>query len=310
MTPGRAGGEATALEPRYVKVGRGRIFHYDIGEGEPVILLHGYNHHAEAWVRNIVPLAGTGRRVIALDLPGFGRSGIPRMRYSLAGYSAFLVAFMDALGIDAAHLVGSSMGGAIALRVGVDHPGRVWTVTGVDPAGIFTSVPRAWSIAANPVAKLLIRPFLGQKRLLEWSHSRAYFDSSISSTEQTDLMAEAYTQPGYKDHILGMAESMLLAPEEELLWNALPGIKPAVLIVWGRQDRTISVQHAYRAAQRIPSAEVVIYDRCGHLPMYEKAEEFNSDLAAFLARHPGAPQPNPEKRPRTTRKRAPASGVG
>jgi pimeloyl-ACP methyl ester carboxylesterase len=296
MTRGRAAGEALALEPRFVKVGRGRIFHYDVGEGEPVILLHGYNHHAEAWVRNIAPLAATGRRVIALDLPGFGRSGIPKMRYSLTGYAEFLVDFMDALTLDSAHLVGNSMGGAIALRTDVDHPDRVRTVTGVDAAGFFSSVPRAWSIAANPVAKLLIRPFLGQKRLLEWSHSRAYYDSSLSSTEQTDLMAEAYTQPGYKDHILGMAESMLLAPEDELLWDSLPTIKAPVLIVWGRQDRTISVQHAYRAAQRIPTAEIVIYDKCGHLPMYEKPVDFNRDLSDFLARHQQA-----RKRSRTAR---------
>ena len=298
MSPARtARAEAATVEPRYLKVGRGRIFHYDVGAGEPVVLLHGYNHHAEAWVRNIGPLAAAGWRVIALDLPGFGRSGVPRMKYTLGGYSRFLAGFLDALEIDRAHLVGSSMGGAIALRTAVDAPGRVRTVTGVDAAGFFTSVPRAWVVAANPMVQALMRPFLGRKRLLEWSHSRAYYDASISSALQTDLMAEAFLQPGYKDHILGMAESMLLAPEEELLWNALPEIKPPVLIVWGRQDRTISVRHAYFAAQRIPSAEIVVYDRCGHLPMYEKADEFNRDLGDFLARH----RAGRARRPRATR---------
>jgi pimeloyl-ACP methyl ester carboxylesterase len=286
------------VEPRYVKVGRSRIFHYDVGAGDPVVLLHGYNHHAEAWVRNIGPLAAAGWRVIALDLPGFGRSGIPRMKYSLTGYSRFLTSFLDVLEIDRAHLVGSSMGGAIALRTAVDVPARVRSVTGVDAAGFFTSIPRAWAIAANPLAQAVMRPFLGQKQLLEWSHRRAYYDPSLSSAEQTDVMAEAYLQPGYKDHILGMAQSMLLAPDEELLWDALPRIKPPVLIVWGRQDRTISVRHAYRAAQRMPLAEIVVYDECGHLPMYEKAEDFNRDLGDFLARHRAAPA----RRPRTARK--------
>jgi pimeloyl-ACP methyl ester carboxylesterase len=190
------------------------------------------------------------------------------------------------------------MGGAIAFRSAVDHPDRVLTVTGVDAAGFFTKIPRGWSIAANPLAKLLVRPFLGRKRLLEWSHSRAYYDPSLSSAEQTDIMAEAYAQPGYKDHILGLAESMLLAPEDELLWDSLPAIEAPVLIVWGRQDRTISVQHAYRAAQRMPAAEVVIYDKCGHLPMYEKPTEFNRDLSAFLTRH------------RQRQKRARTAGAG
>jgi 4,5:9,10-diseco-3-hydroxy-5,9,17-trioxoandrosta-1(10),2-diene-4-oate hydrolase len=299
MNRGRAadGGDARAAEPRFAAVDHGRIFYYDVGRGEPVVLLHGYNHHAEAWIRNIGPLAAAGWRVIALDLPGFGRSGVPAMHYSLPGYAAFVVDFLDTLGIGAAHLVGSSMGGAIALRVAVDHPDRVRTVTGVDAAGFFTRIPRYWSIAANPVVKTLIRPFLGQRRLLQWSHSRAYYDSTLSSTQQTDLMAEAYTQPGYKDHILGMAQTMLLAPEGELLWDALPTIKAPVLIVWGRQDRTIPVSHAYRAAQRLPSAEVVIYDECGHLPMYEKADDFNRDLSGFLARH-GEARPRHRQRQR------------
>ena len=78
----------------------------------------------------------------------------------------------------------------------------------------------------------------------------------------------------------------------------VPGLDHPVLIAWGRQDRTISVQHAYRAAYRIPGAELVIYDNCGHLPMYEKADDFNRDLVGFLRRQAQAPA----RRPRTAAK--------
>jgi 4,5:9,10-diseco-3-hydroxy-5,9,17-trioxoandrosta-1(10),2-diene-4-oate hydrolase len=272
------------LEPRHIKVGRGRVFHYDVGTGPAVVLVHGFNHHAEAWIRNIGVLAKAGHRVIAPDLPGFGRSGVPRMRYSLRGYSDFMVAFLDELGIKRAHLVGNSMGGAIVLKAAVDYPRRVLTVTGVDPAGMFDSVPRTWALAGNPVVRAALRPLMGQRRLLEWSHARAYHDPKLSSARQVDLMAEAYTQPGYRDHILGMAETMLLKPEDGPLWDQLPQLKRPALIVWGRQDRTIPVRHAYRAAQRIPGAELKIYDRCGHLPMFEQATAFNRDLLAFIDR--------------------------
>src|SRR5258708_35667893 len=174
MSRGRAadGGDAKAAAPRFATVGRGRIFHYDVGNGEPVVLLHGSNHHAEAWVRNIGPLAAAGWRVIALDLPGFGRSGVPEMRYSLPGYADFMVEFLDALGIGSAHLVGSSMGGAIALRLAVDHPDRARPLTRGGAARFFTSHPRVWSIAANPLVQTLIRPFLGPPRPLPWWDSR------------------------------------------------------------------------------------------------------------------------------------------
>src|SRR5258708_28518278 len=202
MSRGRAadGGDAKAAAPRFATVGRGRIFHYDVGNGEPVVLLHGYNHHAEAWIRNIGPLAAAGWRVIALDLPGFGRSGVPAMRYSLPGYAGFLVDFLDTLGVGSAHLVGSSMGGAIALRMAVDHPDRVPTVTGVDAAGFFTSVPWFWSIAANPVVKTLVRPLLGQRRLLPWARSPAFHHSTLSFNQPSRPVGRAFPPPRAKDH--------------------------------------------------------------------------------------------------------------
>lgn len=270
------------LTPREVRVGPASVFHYDVGSGPAVVLIHGWNHHAEAWIRNIGPLAAAGFRVIAVDLPGFGRSGMPRIDYSLAGYSGFMVRLLDALEVTKASLVGSSMGGAIALRTALDHPGRVDSVTGVDAAGMFERAPWLWGLVASPVLRAVVRPFIGRRRLLEESHKHAYFDTALSSSRQVDVMAEAHLQPGYADHFLGMAQSLTTA--DARLWGDLPGIKPPVLIVWGRQDRTLPVAHAYRAAQRIPSAEVVVYDRCGHLPMYEKAEDFNRDLVDFLTR--------------------------
>ncbi|MDQ6747363.1 MAG: alpha/beta fold hydrolase [Candidatus Dormibacteraeota bacterium] len=281
----KARAAATELEPRYVKVGRARVFHYDVGSGPAIVLVHGFNHHAEAWVRNIAVLANAGHRVVALDLPGFGRSGVPRMQYSLRGYSTFLVKFLDALDIPRAHLVGSSMGGAVVLKTALTDPLRVISVTGVDPAGMFDSVPWAWALAANPVVRAALRQVMGRRKMLEWSHARAYHDPKLSSARQVDVMAEAYSQPGYKNHILGMAETMLLKPDDGMLWEQLPQLQLPALIVWGRQDRTLPVRHAYRAAHRIRGAELQIYDRCGHLPMYEQADAFNRDLLAFIDRH-------------------------
>jgi 4,5:9,10-diseco-3-hydroxy-5,9,17-trioxoandrosta-1(10),2-diene-4-oate hydrolase len=278
---------ARALEPRTVRVGKAGIYLYDAGKGPAVVLLHGFNHHAEAFVRNIAPLADAGHRVIALDLPGFGRSGMPEMSYSLRGYSDFVARLLDALDIERANIVGNSMGGAIALSFALDRPERVITVTGVDPAGMFEAVPKMWAFAATPVARFLMRPFLGHPRLLAESHRRAYHDPTLSSPLQVDRIAEAYLQPGYRDHILAMAESMFTAPDEELLWNRLPNMEPSTLIMWGRQDRTLPLRHAYRAAQRIPNAELIVYESCGHLPMYERSEEFNRDLIAFVAAHKG-----------------------
>ena len=148
-------------------------------------------------------------------------------------------------------------------------------------------MPWLWSLAATPLARAVLRPFMGRQRLIGWSHRRAYFEAEGGAPAQVDIIAEAYRQPGYTDHILGMAETMLAAPDEELLWAALPEIKAPVLIVWGRQDPTLPVRQAYAAAQRMPRSEIIIYERCGHLPMYEKADDFNRDLVAFIGRRAG-----------------------
>lgn len=272
------------LEPRHAQVGRARIFHYDVGQGAPVLLVHGFNHHAEAWVRNVDALVAAGFRVVALDLPGFGRSGVPRMNYSLAGYAGFLVSFLEELGIKKAHLVGHSMGGAIVLKTAIEEPRRVISVTGVDPAGMFSTVPTTWALAGHPVVRAALRPLLGRRRLLEWSHARAYHDPGLSTARQVDIMAEAYAQPGYREHILDMAQTMLLKPDGGLLWDDLPRLRRPALIVWGRQDRTVPLQHAYRAAHRVPAAELRIYDNCGHIAMYEQSTAFNRDLLDFIRR--------------------------
>jgi pimeloyl-ACP methyl ester carboxylesterase len=272
------------LEPRWAAVGPSRVYHYDVGDGPALVLLHGWNHHAEAWIRNIGPLSAAGYRVVALDLPGFGRSGMPHIDYSLRGYAAFVVRLLDTLEIDRAVLVGSSMGGAIAFKTAIETPQRVSAVVGVDAAGMFTRAPRLWSLVASPMLRMVVSPFVGRRRVLEESHKNAYFDRTLSSPQQVDVMAEAHLQPGYRDHFMSMAESMATTPKAELLWEGLPHITAPVLIAWGRQDRTLPLQHAYRAAQRIPAAELVVYDQCGHLPMYEQAEDFNRDLVDFLRR--------------------------
>jgi 4,5:9,10-diseco-3-hydroxy-5,9,17-trioxoandrosta-1(10),2-diene-4-oate hydrolase len=274
----------TELEPKRRRVGPADVYHYDVGTGPAVLMLHGWNHHAEAWIRNIGPVARAGFRVVALDLPGFGRSGMPHIDYSLRGYARFVTRFLDGLGIDRAALVGSSLGGAIAFKTAIDHPSRVSAVVGVDPAGMFERPPRLWSLLASPALRAVVRPFVGRRRILEESHKNAYFDKTLSSPQQVDVMAEAHLQPGYRDHFMAMAQSLATAPAAELLWEGLPSLTVPVMVVWGRQDRTLPVQHAYRAAQRIPGSELVLYDQSGHLPMYEKAEDFNRDLVDFLHR--------------------------
>jgi 4,5:9,10-diseco-3-hydroxy-5,9,17-trioxoandrosta-1(10),2-diene-4-oate hydrolase len=181
------------------------------------------------------------------------------------------------------------MGGAIALRAALQWPDRVGSVVAADAAGMFATTPWIWRLGASPLAKALarplMRPFLGRAQLIDRSHRRAYFDQTLPVEHHTAITTAAFAQPGYKDHFLQMMETLWGMPEKETLWDALPRLTTPVLVIWGRQDRTLPLQHGYRAIYRMPHAEFIVYDRCGHLPMFERADDFNRDVAAFLAKH-------------------------
>jgi 4,5:9,10-diseco-3-hydroxy-5,9,17-trioxoandrosta-1(10),2-diene-4-oate hydrolase len=149
---------------------------------------------------------------------------------------------------------------------------------------MYAEAPRFFWLLTSPIIRVAMRPFIGRRRIVVESHKNAYFDKTLSSPLQVDLISEAHLQPGYREHFMNMAQSLTAASDQQVMWDQLPGIRQPVLIAWGRQDRALPVQHAYSAAQHMPGSELVLYDRCGHLAMYEKAEDFNRDLVDFLQR--------------------------
>src|SRR6266567_9290024 len=152
------------MEPRTITVEglRTRVLVEDGGTGrEPILLVHGVGGWAENW-RPVMPaLASTGRQVIALDLPGFGQSEAPRrVRYfgpDEAFYPRFVIAAMDVLGIERAHIAGNSMGGAVAYMVAVTAPERTRSLVLVAPGGLGREVALYLRACTLPGMGLLAR---------------------------------------------------------------------------------------------------------------------------------------------------------
>lgn len=273
-------------QDRYIEVNNINARYWVAGDkGSAVVLVHGLGGFIENWIYNIGPLA-EAHRVYAMDLPGFGRSDKEPLVRDLNVLVRFIADFMDALGIEKASLIGNSLGGGLVLQFALEYPQKVEKLVLVDNAGMGRGVIPDFKLCSLPlVGELLIRPSLkGTVRL--WK--KIVYDSSLVTPELVDLPYHLAVQPGAKESLLATLRAgiNLLGQKDKLtrqLLARLNTIKAPALVVWGKQDRIIPPAHARVAEDRMPSARLEFFDRCGHMPQLEYPEKFNELVLDFLA---------------------------
>ena len=223
-----------------------------VGEGEPLVLIHGLSGSARWWRKN-VPVLARQFRVYTIDLIGFGhsrRSG----RFMLEEASGRLVQWMDDVGLDRAHLVGHSMGGLISANLTLKHPERINRLVLVSA----TVVPFSWGFVGHGhrLARALPRVPLGFLFVLATDSLRAGPLTLIRAARQlvaTDIMQH------------------------------LESIRVPTLAVWGARDPLVPVELGERVAAAIPSCELVVIRDAGHVLMWEQPREFNQLITTFLS---------------------------
>src|SRR5690349_5705859 len=148
--PGLHDSSGTELPGRLIEIADSEAYVVDAGDGPPVLLLHGFADTADSW-RRVLPRLMSTRRVVAVDIPPFGRSTPPVMNGTpvVDWYASFIDALLDELGIEEATLVGHSLGGAIALAYCLERPGAVDRLGLIAPAGLGESAPWWWHAAAG-----------------------------------------------------------------------------------------------------------------------------------------------------------------
>ena len=258
--------------------------------GTPVLLIHGVGGWAENWREVMEPIAASGRRAIAVDLPGFGESEAPgRVAHfgpNNAYYPRFVLALMDALELPAAHLIGSSMGGAVAYMAAVSAPERTRSLTLVASGGLGRDIAIFLRLATLPgmiaVAKVFGRPRQGREVLRS-----CFFDASrIPDTLYAE--SERYGFDSYPEFVRALRSGVTIRGvrrqvREHWLKKARDYAGP-VLAIWGREDAVLPIHHLAGAKDVFPQAESHVIERCGHLPMIEQTEEFLAATLPFLDR--------------------------
>jgi pimeloyl-ACP methyl ester carboxylesterase len=260
----------------------------DAGEGPPVVLIHGYGDTADGW-RRVVPGLLERHRVIALDVPPFGRSGQPPAKKLLDFYKEFFPRLFDELGLESATVIGHSLGGAIALHMALDHPERVDRLGLVAPAGLAKSPPWWWQVLAgygpawrvalslpSPLTPVLIRE--GMKRFLD---SRLLHDPRKLQDDVAHLVT-MYSSPKEFDKLMAAGRCCLDSYSGTLLEDSAI-IQAPRWMVWGRHDGLVPAENA-RAFSRVhPDAQVHVFEDCGHYPQIELPSRFNRLLRRWIA---------------------------
>lgn len=269
----------------WVTVEGRRVNVIDIGAGPAVVLVHGLGASWQCWLENMPALAER-HRVIALDLPGFGLSEMPREEISITGYGRCVDAVCAALGVERAAIVGNSMGGFIGAEVAIEFATRVERLVLVSAAAFFqeyrrsrplvalagvTELGAAWIAAQSE--HIARRPRL---RSLVLSGAGIRHPERIPGLLGYELVSSAQRQrAGFLPALRAIASYPIR--------NELPRIACPTLIVWGDRDRLVRVADADELERLIPDARKVVFADTGHVAMLEDPARFNALLEDFLA---------------------------
>ncbi|TMM20251.1 MAG: alpha/beta hydrolase [Actinobacteria bacterium] len=273
---------------RWLSVDGQAVNTIELGEGrQPIVFVHGLSGSWPNWLEQL-PVLARDHRVLALDLPGFGHSPMPASEISIPGYARLLDGLLAQRGIDAAVVVGSSMGGLIGAELAISFPQRVERLVLVSAVGLSTyNEPRA--TRAIPALRRLERILAGTTA---WVASHA--DAATRRPRLRDAtLSVVVRHPGRLPAALaaeqvrgGGTPGFLRALQALLGYDIrarLPEIACPTLIVWGDRDLLISVRDADVFAELIPDSRKVIYEDTGHLAMLERPQAFNALLKEFLA---------------------------
>jgi pimeloyl-ACP methyl ester carboxylesterase len=258
--------------------------------GGPVVFVHGLSGSWQNWLENI-PVFARRRRVVAMDLPGFGGSPMPDEKISIPGYGRILDGLLDELDIDAAAVVGNSMGGFIAAEAAIQLPERVERLVLVAAAGLSSvDIRNERQLAVLRRAEFVVTAYAGWVASKSASFARrrrlrsALFALVARYPERlpAPLIAEQLRgsgTPGFVDAIDALTDYPIR--------DRLGEIRCPTLIVQGTHDRLVPRRDADEFERLIPGSRKLIYEDTGHVPMLERPARFNADLEAFLQEDPG-----------------------
>jgi pimeloyl-ACP methyl ester carboxylesterase len=257
---------------RNVEVNGHSVAYRDVGEGPPLVLLHGFLCDSRCWRGQLEDLSDRFR-VLAWDAPGAGSSSDPPDSFTTADWARCLAGFLDLVGIDCTQVLGLSWGGILAQEFYRLYPGRVQTLILCDTyAGWKGSLPE------SAIEKRLERCFLESSLPTEvfvprWVPEFFTEDASPDLEEEMSAVVSDFHPLGFRL----MAKSSADTDTRDLL----PNIGVPTLLLWGDADRRSPMKIAEQLRDAIPDAELAVIANAGHVSNMEQPEEFDAHVRRF-----------------------------
>ncbi len=277
-----------ATSERTVQVGARRIFLTEAGDGPVVLMLHGGGPGASGvsnYSRNIEALA-RHFRVLVPDMPGYGKStkGVDRSD-PFGDLATAMLGMLDTLGIRRAHVIGNSLGGACALRMALERPSAIGRLVLMGPGGVNTTRQ-----LPTPGLKRLLNYYSGEgptlEKLTRFIRGDLIYDGS--------LVPESVIRERFKSSIDPevVASPPLRGPKgipkfRKIDFTRDPrllSVQNPTLVLWGTEDSVNRPSGAESLQRRMPNCDVYLFSKTGHWVQWERADEFNAAVLAFLAR--------------------------
>jgi len=251
---------------------------HDVGEGAPVLFIHGSGPGVSAWAnwRLVLPELAKARRVIAPDMAGFGfTERVPEMAYTMDGWVQQAIDLLDALDIERTDLVGNSFGGGLSLALAIRAPQRVRRLVLMGSVGVpFDITPgldAVWGYTPS---------FENMRRIMDVFA----YDRTLVTDELAQLRYQASIRPGFQESFAAMFPAprqrwvdAMASPEAAI--RALPH---QTLLVHGRDDQVIPLATSLALAQWIPRSQLHVFGQCGHWTQIEQCARFVGLVRDFL----------------------------
>jgi pyruvate dehydrogenase E2 component (dihydrolipoamide acetyltransferase) len=271
-TEGGEQAEAEGVKPRDIEVAGRRLRYLELGEGDgiPILLVHGFGADLNTWMFT-QPTLSTGRRAVAFDLPGHGGSAKDVGAGDPESLTDAVEGAMGALGIERVHLVGHSMGGAIAALGALRQPERVASLTLIASAGLGPEINTSF-----------IEGFVRASRRREATEVLGLLvdDPALVSRAMVEDVLRYKRLDGVTAALAKIVEAWFGGGRQSVdLTGRIGTLTMPVQLIWGRNDRIIPVAHAEALSARLP---VHILDEAGHLPHMEESSEVNRLIGQFI----------------------------
>jgi pyruvate dehydrogenase E2 component (dihydrolipoyllysine-residue acetyltransferase) len=266
------GADVATAKPRELEAAGLRLRYLELGEGPgvPVLLLHGFGADLNTWMFT-QPALAEGRRVMALDLPGHGGSTKEVRAGNAETLSKIVESALDGLGIERVHLIGHSMGGAVAASLALHRPGRIASLTLIASAGL-----------GREINATFINGFVRVSRRREATEVLGLLvhDPALVSRTMVEDVLRYKRLDGVPAALTKIAEAWFPNGTQSLdLAGQITALPIPVQLIGGREDRIIPVAHAEALAASLP---VHIIEQAGHLPHMEKAGEVNRLIGRLI----------------------------